>query len=305
MKRLGCFIVVPLSLMLLFAFAKPLSAEDVVVIEGAAVKPFEEALKGFEHNCGCNVKGVLALDMKDADPMAFIEKLKPDKVVAIGEEALKSVKNITNKQVIYMMVLNPTLYTAGKSNFTGISMIIPPAKQLRAIRSVFPNVDRLGVLYNPENSENIVRTARSVAASMGFEIITHEVHSPKDIPGALNAIKHKIEALWLIPDVTVAPPEMIELYELFSVHYNKPLFTFADKHLERGASLSVSISPVDIGKQAGEILKNSYANKSNLHDVTVAKVSLNPVVATKMVLVINEPFRKENTVFMDISQLKR
>ncbi|MBF0463534.1 MAG: hypothetical protein HQK88_04140 [Nitrospirae bacterium] len=303
MKRLGCFLIV---LMLCISISRSLFAENVVVIEGSSVKPFEEALQGFERSCGCNVKGVLALDMKGADSMAFIEKFKPDKVVTIGEEALKSVKNLTNTPVIYMMALNPLLYTAGKNNFTGISMIIPPVKQLRAIRSVFPNVDRLGVLYNPENSENIIRAARSVAASLGFEIIIHEVHSAKDIPGALNAIKDKIEALWLIPDVTVAPPEMIELYELFSARYNKPLFTFADKHLERGASLSVSVSPVDIGKQAGEILKGSlFANKNNLYDVTVAKVSVNPVVATKMVLVINEPFRKENSVIIDLTQLKR
>jgi putative ABC transport system substrate-binding protein len=124
-----------------------------------------------------------------------------------------------------------------------------------------------------------------------------------DIPGALNVIRDRIEALWLIPDLTVASPEMIELFNLFSARYNKPVFSFADKHLERGASLTVSISPVDIGRQAGELLKDNYAgkHKNNLYDVTVAKISVNTVVATKMALFVGETFRHENTVFVDIS----
>lgn len=266
-------------------------AQEVLVVESARIKPYDEALKGFMDVCGCTTKELVLSEMKAPDVLKEIRETMPDMVLAIGMDALSNVKGIKDIPVVYLMVPNPESIIAGKENITGVSMNIPPKKQLGLLQQVLPDVKRVGILYDPAKTGYFVKKAQYVSRELGIELIAKEVRNSKDVPSILNGMKERIDAFWMAPDTTVVTPETIEFLLLFSLENKIPVITFSEKYVEMGALMSVSIDAFDAGRQAGEIAGKilSGADIRNLPgaDAEKAVLSINLKIAKKLGITIN------------------
>jgi putative ABC transport system substrate-binding protein len=240
-------------LLLLLFYGNIAAAAEIVSVQSINIKPYNDALSGFKNDCNCNIKQFVLSEMHDDDIVSRINKTKPDLIVAIGIKALGSIKEIKNTPVVYLMALSPQNIISGNNNIAGVDLLIRPKNQLSALKKIMPHVKTIGLIYDPAFSAEFVKDIRLASRSKDINIIAKEIHEVRDFPSLLINMKEKIDTLWIIPDLTVITPEILEYSFLFSIENNIPLITFSKKYLEMGALISFDIDAYDIGRQAWEI----------------------------------------------------
>jgi len=138
--------------------------------------------------------------------------------------------------------------------FTGGSMNVPIEQQIALLKKASPQVRRIGVIYDPSKTGFLVKQAERIARDQGVRLLAKAIASPKDSFAALDATQGEIDALWILPDVTVLAPESVQYMLLFSFRNRIPLLCLSENQARMGAPFGLSFgSGRDIGIQAGEI----------------------------------------------------
>ncbi len=227
------------------------AGQNILAIQSFGVKPYELSIDGFKEICTVRVKRLILDESKDFDIIKTVKKRKPDLILAIGMNAFEVAREIRNIPVVYFMVLNPIPDIYDQENITGINMNISQEKQLKTLLNVMPKTRRVGLLYDPDRTGNMVVKAQIAAEKLGIKLVTKKVYDPKIVPLSINGLKGRIDVLWMLPDITVITPDTIEYMLIFSIENKIPILTFSEKYLESEAMLSIGIDPFDIRKQAG------------------------------------------------------
>ncbi|MDD2541374.1 MAG: ABC transporter substrate binding protein [Desulfuromonadaceae bacterium] len=113
------------------------------------------------------------------------------------------------------------------------------------------DTNRVEVIYNQARSGWYVRYARQMAEKASIELITREVSTPRDTLAQLSSLAGKVDALWMLPDVTAVARETVEAYFRFGQEQHIPVISFAGSYLGLGAAAVVEINPVELGRQGG------------------------------------------------------
>jgi putative ABC transport system substrate-binding protein len=212
-------------------------------------------------------------------------------VLAIGPAALSEVKRIKDIPIVYFMVPNPQSSLSGQENITGVSMNIPPRKQLQALLQTLPRAKRVGLLYDPKNTGYLIGEVRQAAREMDIVLTASEIHHAREVATSAMEMKNDIDVFWMLPDVTVMTPETVEFLVLFSLKYRIPLLAPSEKWLDLGAFVSTGIDAFDMGVQAGDIANNilSGTQVKNVQQAHARKyvVSTNLMVAGKLGIGLN------------------
>lgn len=273
------------------------AGQEIVVVQSTHVKPYEEAIQGFESICDSEIQRIMISESQGIDVVREIRQKRPDMVLAIGKDALSAVKRIGNIPIVYLMVLNPQSILSGEKNITGVSMNIPPDRQLRALLHTLPHTKNVGLLYDPDRTGFFVKEARHAAREMGLALIVKEIHSPREVPSSMMDMREKIDVFWMLPDITVMTPETVEFLLLFSLKQQIPLLAFSEKYLELGAFISTGIDAFDMGAQAGEmankILSGREANHIRQADARKCIISTNLMIAGKLGIHVNMAMASE------------
>lgn len=287
-----------LTILYLLSFhASVTAAWDVLVVQNFRAKPYAEALRGFRTSCNATVHELVISELNGEDVAAEIRRRKPDLILAMGMDSLLKVRKIKEKPVVYLMVLNPDSALNGETNITGVSMEIPPEKQLVHFRKVLPRLKRIGLIYNPKTTSHLVARALKAAERSGIELKALKASKHGDFPELLNSMKGNIDAYWMLPDSMIITPQSVEYLIFYSMQNRIPVFTFSEKYLRIGAFLSLEINTFTMGKQAGEMARKilsgtSIAELSRM-DAYDAILTVNQKVAQKLgISVSSEAFSK-------------
>lgn len=255
--------VVCLMVALGLVAAQPAAARGIVVIMSADVGPYQEALRGFKDAVSQPI--VAEYDMRgDFERGRTIlaeirSQVKPDLILAMGVWALQLVaRERIDTPVVFAMVLNPHAVLSGEpGNITGASMNVPADEAIRVLEQLGPQVNRIGVVYNPVTTGYLLERATAAAQSRGLTLVTRTIRSPKEAIAAIKALQQQgVNALWIVPDESVLDPKVIEFALLTSYRAKIPLLGLSERQAEMGAVLSVAFgSSNDIGRQAGELAK--------------------------------------------------
>jgi len=264
---------------------------EIIAVQSAHVKPFEEAVMGFARSCDANLQRIIISESQGMDVVREIKLKRPDMVLAVGGDALSEVKRIKDIPIVYLMVLNPQSTLSGEENITGVSMNIPPKSQLQALFQTLPGTKNVGLLYDPKNTGYLVEEARQAASKMGIALTAREIHHARE--GATTAMEMKgdIDVFWMLPDVTVMTPETVEFLLLYSLKYQIPLLAFSEKYLDLGAFISTGIDAFDMGAQAGDMASGILSGRKveNVQQALARKyvVSTNLMIAGKLGISVN------------------
>jgi len=282
MKKTG----VILFLLLALSWSAALAGQEVLVVQSMRVKPYESAFAGLKAGFPTRLHRLV---LEESGPEQVLEKIRgirPDVIVAIGGNALHALKPIHSIPIVYTMVLNPEQIAAPAGNVRGVSMRIPPQKQLSALLDVLPGISRIGLLYDPAHNGTFVSEAAAAAERTGLDLVARELRHAADAPAMIMDLKGKIDVFWMLPDKTVATPATIEFLLLFSLESHVPLFTFSEKYVEVGAFMSMDIDPYDMGLQAGEMARSIRSGDAGKHSgqefARKAVVATNLMIARKI-----------------------
>lgn len=242
------------------AWAGPAAASEVVILKSADLTAYNQAVAGFKSAMPpsttfteYDMQGDMAHGKKIARKIRASDATL---LLAVGvKAALLARLEIVDIPVVFCMVLDPVRHDLKAPNMTGISLDVPIERQFRTMRSVLPPLKRIGVLYDPEKTGNLVEEARPVARAMGFDLIEREVRTEKDVPAVLRAILPKIEAVWLIPDGTVLTEDSLKFVMGTTLDSNVPVIGFSSELVHSGALVGLSVNYGDVGRQAGSLAR--------------------------------------------------
>ena len=270
----------------------PAYAANVVSVQSVSITPYNEAFRGLESACKCKVKQLVLSEIQGPHVVREVRREKPGVIVAIGSGALEKIRAINDIPIVCLMVLDVKSATTGKTNIKGISLDVPPERQLDIIHQALPDVSDIGLLFNPEHTGSFVEKAGAAARSAGIRLNANEVRNSKDVPVQLNLMTGKIQAFWMLPDVSVVTSETAEVLFLYSLKYRVPVITFSDKYLEMGALMSLEVDFYDMGVQAGEmvaqILSGTDISKISNNIAGKINITINARTARKLGLTVSD-----------------
>jgi putative ABC transport system substrate-binding protein len=133
-------------------------------------------------------------------------------IVAVGREALRAaVQTPETTPIVFTMVSSPGALLDGRRPVSGVSLDADPARVLALLKKVEPNVRRIGVVYNPGATGDLVKTASAAARAQGMELVALTATTIGEAIKAFHRFEREIpiDALWLLPDATATAQETV------------------------------------------------------------------------------------------------
>ncbi|RJP64719.1 MAG: hypothetical protein C4532_18945 [Candidatus Abyssobacteria bacterium SURF_17] len=240
----------------------------IVIIKSWDLPEYNTALEGFfevlsKHRIKCetithNLKG----ETKDKDDtLAKVRTFKPNLILTVGSRATgMASEHISDVPIVFSMVLYPvasefvTSMDKPGGNLTGAAMDVPIDRQLRTLSRIVPDLKRIGVLYNPEETLPVIEEAKRQARSLNIQLLAEQVQSEGDVPDALGRLeKQKIDALWSVADGKVFTRPSTRYVIEYVVHRGIPFMGPHNGFVRAGALVALTADYRDNGRQAGEI----------------------------------------------------
>jgi ABC-type uncharacterized transport system substrate-binding protein len=188
------------------------------------------------------------------------------------------------------LVADPKIAGAGKTdedhlpNFTGSYLPPPHQDALPLIRTLLPNLRRIGTLYVPSEVNSVFYRddLDRVARAAGIELVSVGVTTMGEVPDAAMALCGRgIDALCQISDnmsgACFAPIAQA------AKRTRVPLIAFASGHVRNGAMLSIARDYRDNGEQSGRmaarVLRGEKPAGIPFAPVLKTRVLVNPAAA--------------------------
>lgn len=202
---------------------------------------------------------VMEVDLADKTwGIPDVEELLADEdpgiIYCIGSKAylianrFASEKNIVFSSIVNWLRLPVTPKTYGVSNELHAVM------QLMLFRYIFPDIQKIGVLYSEKYTGQWFEKVKTEAKEMGVGIIGYAVSERNSIP-ALNKLLPDINAFWLIsdPEILSGKKDLLEILNVCGTR-KIPVFSYHEAFAELGAALIISADNYTIGRQSAGIV---------------------------------------------------
>lgn len=249
------------SLLIVLSFTtlwSQVDAAEIAIVKSADLPYYDHAIVGFKAGLPpmtriheYNLNGQLT---RGREIGKSLRASPPDLVLAVGLKAAMSVKlELFDTPVVFCMVLNPDAYGLPTGNMTGIAVRAPPAPQLSALRSIMPGRQRIGVLYDEDQTGAFVRDAIKAADQQGLKLLPAAVRRQEDVPILLRQLLPKIDVLWIVQDQVVVSEATIPVLLESSQSAKVPIFTFSTTLVQQGALGALVLDPWSVGQQAARL----------------------------------------------------
>lgn len=220
----------------------------------------------------------------------FVSK-NPTIIVPIttpSTQAVYSVASPQNIPVVFAAVndpvsakLVPCMGKAGKG-ITGVSDMPPVADQVALIQEILPNAKKIGVLYNPGESNSISALALfEKALGQDMTLIRATAANMVDVTSATKSLIGKVDAIYIPNDNTI----VAALEALIKVCQRNGVAVFcADpESVKQGCLAAVTHSQYGLGRQTGKmvarVLKGNDIQTLPVETPADVELSLNQNVA--------------------------
>ena len=197
-----------------------------------------------------------------------IMSLSPSAIFTIGTKATYYAKGFKNIPKVFTLVVNPLAEgfctKEGKplENKTGVLISVSPYEQFKLIKEAVPNAKRIGVVYDPNKSGNIVAQGLKDAKKLGMELIEAPVTHKSKVPEKFESLAGKIDVLWGVVDNTVYNKNSMEFVLLFSLRNKIPFFGFSEHQVKAGALMGIYCDYPNLGIQAAQIVSEILSGKA-------------------------------------------
>jgi len=265
----GLPLMLPLALGFLLAPASGHSPSRqtgrIVVVKSRDLAPYNQAIQGLRktlmaHDPSLSVQE-LQFPQTEQDEKSFLEDLRksrPDLIITVGTQATRSIgRRIPDVPVVFSLVLmagdSEVLFRRRPANVTGAAMDVPIAVQFERLKEIIPDLKRVGVIYNPRMTGDVIPVARAAAAAGSLTLVEIPVTNEDQVMKSMEGLKGRVDALWSVADSTVFTPRSVDSIHLFTLRDGIPFVGLSPSFVKAGALLSFSCDYEDVGAQSGEI----------------------------------------------------
>lgn len=205
---------------------------------------------------------ILSLDILKADKQSpgidkRLHAFRPDFVVAVGKGALQTAARVGPRvPVVFGMVLNPLSVLKGKRNrlYVGVGMYVDPDRQAKMFVQSLPGAKRVGIIYTRKYSGDVARQFIHALSAKGVAVINTRVSDSRSALAALDGMKKRVDAYWLLPDRVVMTPEFMHRLMKISFRQSQPVISFSRKGVHSGACLAMVFNGQDLARALNRLL---------------------------------------------------
>ncbi len=225
----------------------------ILILQSGPLPIYDQVVRGLTENKEHTyMLKILPVDAQELQSLLG----KADAVVPVGSKALRLVLDARPQQVpvVYTAVFNSAQYNIQKKNYTGVSLEIPPFRQLKMLKSVFPTLVKVGVPYG-EMSRSQAERLFLQSQDLGLQIFLYAVQSSKDIPTMMKAMKEaKVQFVWLPVDTVFASVQAVKMLLTESRKKKLPLWGYSEGHVRAGATFGMEPDFEEVGRATADIL---------------------------------------------------
>lgn len=196
---------------------------------------------------------------------------QPDLILAIATPSAQAVAQAFKKAP--HMRTTPFLFTAitdpikaglvsdlqqPGGNTTGVSDKLPLDEHLGMVLRFYPNLKKLGVLYNAgeANSKATVQGIRAIGQTRGFDVIDATVSKSSDVYQATKSLVGRVDAVFVPTDNTVV--SALESAVKVCTEAKLGLFCADVDSVKRGAVAAMGFDYYKHGRQTGAMAKRIF-----------------------------------------------
>ncbi len=193
-----------------------------------------------------------------ANTVRKFEALGADIIVTYGAPVtLAAMRETQGTPIVFVDVYGPvetgisrSMTMTGK-NLCGVSSKVPMITLIKTAQEI-KHIRNLGVLYSSREAGAVVQLQelKRIAAQQGFGIVDANVTSPSGLDSALNAMLSRVDCLY-VSECSVGS----RLFEKIVARANShkvPVISQVPESAEKGALVTLEVSPVEQGQLAGE-----------------------------------------------------
>ena len=181
-------------------------------------------------------------------------------------------------------------------NLTGLSVLFTDlaGKRLELLREILPNLRRLAILTNVGNPGAMleVHEVEAMARTLGLETVTPDVRRPEDIAPALESLKDRLNAIYVISDPLITTNRI--RINTFALRARMPTMYSNREFVELGGLMSYGPNIADLFRRAGDlvdkILHGTKPADLPVEQPTKFELVINLTTAKALGLIIPEPF---------------
>ena len=266
--------------------------DEVLVIGDTRLKPVVQMVAGIEDAMDGRVPVYSPSEAK-GKLSALVEQHAVHTVIALGrqsiEEALTLPSSIT---VLYNLVILPP--SIDRLNTAGLYMGTPIKEYLRLVTTYLPDIKKICVIASPQ--------VLSVLGNNPVPQVTvYKVSNTFDFVDNIRKLKG-VDALLLLPDISLLTKKAFEEIYLFSFRQKVPLLGISKKNVRQGALLALEFDPESSGRSLGMMARDSLKRHGFVKNQALPpqhfNLYINRNTAKKMDIVIpDEMFEMATTVY--------
>lgn len=226
----------------------------VLVLQSPKLPIYQNVVEGIVSNLPKDAS-VQVLPLPEDEELLKQQIALVDIVVPVGSPALRAVLKVSpQKPVIYTAVFNSAQFRINRVNFTGVSLEISPERQIRTMKEVFPNIQRIGVPYGVQSKAQAEKLF-IMAGDLGVQIFLYAVSSRDEIPQMMKVMKTSgVDFVWLPVDTLFANLGAYKTLLAESRKQKLPIWGYSEIHVKAGATFGMEPDFKEVGKATADIV---------------------------------------------------
>ena len=248
----------------------PILDESVAGIkEGLAAHGYAgDRIRILETNANGEYDKVYSLtqELLSASPDVFVP-------VATTPAQIAFTLALPSQQVVFSTVTNPwdIGFDSQPENWTGVSDLVNYAANIDLIFSLYPDTKRVGMVYNPSesNSQYGVDRVQELASERGFELLLAPVSTVVEVRDAAALLAEQVDVLYVGSDNTVVSG--IAALLSAAAERRKPVVSSDAGSVSEGVPIAVSVDYRALGRRVGEIVAELLSTGKRAGDVAMVQ----------------------------------
>ncbi len=242
----------------------------ITVFLSQDIEPYRQALAGFQRAFAGRPAPryeIVSLDGPEAPTPAALrprDGAGADLVLAIGARAARAVRAQDLRAPVVFAAVSGAEIPAGPGSagrpVIGVSTDFSFALQFQTLRAVAPRVKTVGTIHDRANRPAILQAA-AAAREAGLTLVPVEISTVEEIPGSLEGLIGRVDALWALPDALVFSRETSSYIILQTLRRRVPFMSFSQNFVKAGSLVSLYPDFEDIGRQAGAMARHLLEGK--------------------------------------------
>lgn len=172
-------------------------------------------------------------------------------VVAIGAEAVRAAEALAPGSPLVCAPAPP----GGAGGRHAVSADADPRRVLETLSAMAPRARRVGAVYDPARTGDLIAVAQAAARDLGVELVALPVRTVGEAVRAFHRFERELraDALWLLPDGTATVQETV-YYALELARWRRMAVIGPSRwYVASGALFAIQPTPEGSGTAAGEL----------------------------------------------------